>query len=285
MAIKVVDREERIVPSTVRDITKLKRVEEELATAQVEAAQVRKLAAMGKLVVDVAHEVNNRLTAILMTSSFALGKIDEGDPCKLDLETINEEALYIRDIVKNLLDFARPSRGRVKEVDLNSVVQSSVALLQHQMELQGIKFRKDYASEALRVMVDENQMSEVFHNLLTNALDAMPQGGCLTIKVRRQNGHATAEFRDTGVGIPPENLNQIFEPFFTTKGDGNGTGLGLSISYNIVNKFGGRIEAKSQVGKGSTFIVSLPLAVALSRQCQPMVGQSSKIRILSEGQA
>lgn len=285
MAIKVVDREERIVPSTVRDITELKRVEEELATAQVEAAQVRKLAAIGKLVVDAAHEVNNRLTAILMASSFALGQIDEGDPCKLDLETINEEALYIRDIVKNLLDFARPSRGRVKEVDLNSVVQSSVALLQHQMELQGIKFRKDYASEALRVMVDENQMSEVFHNLLTNALDAMPQGGCLTIKVRRQNGHATAEFRDTGVGIPPENLNQIFEPFFTTKGDGNGTGLGLSISYNIVNKFGGKIEAESQVGKGSTFIVSLPLAVALSRQCQPMVGQSSKIRILSEGQA
>lgn len=285
MAIKVVDREERIVPSTVRDITELKRVEEELATAQVEAAQVRKLAAIGKLVVDVAHEVNNRLTAILMASSFALGQIDKGDPCKLDLETINEEALCIRDIVKNLLDFARPSRGRVKEVDLNSVVQSSVALLQHQMELQGIKFRKDYASEALRVMVDENQMSEVFHNLLTNALDAMPQGGYLTIRVRRQNGHATAEFRDTGVGIPPENLNQIFEPFFTTKGDGNGTGLGLSISYNIVNKFGGRIEAKSQVGKGSTFIVSLPLAVALSRQCQPMVGQSSKIRILSEGQA
>ena len=126
------------------------------------------------------------------------------------------------------------------------------------MELQGIKFRQDYTGKTLKVLVDESQMLQVFHNLLTNALDAMPQGGCLTINTRGRNGVVIAEFTDTGVGIPAKDLNRVFEPFFTTKHDGNGTGLGLSISYNIVNKFGGKIEAKSQVGKGSTFIVSLP---------------------------
>lgn len=238
---------------------------EELATAQAEAEQMEKMAAIGKQAANVAHDVNHHLTAILLASSFALGQIDEENPCKLDLETINEEALRIRDIVRSLLDFARPSQGRVNEVALHSVVQSSKAPLHHQMELQGVKFREDYTSEALKVLVDETQISQVFHNLLTNALDAMPQGGCLTINTRRENGHAVVEFSDTGVGIPPEDISLIFEPFFTTKDNGKGTGLGLSISYNIVNKFGGTIEVESQVGKGSTFIVSLPLAVEQGR--------------------
>lgn len=259
--VKVVDEEKGTAPSPVRHVTERKRMWEELATAQAEATQAEKLAVIGKQAANAAHEINNALTAILMSSSFALEQIDESDPCRLDIETINAEALRIREIVKDILDFARPNREKVREVELNSVVQGLVSLLQRQMELQGIKFREDYTSKELKVSVDENRMSEVFHNLLTNALDAMPQGGCLTIRTRRENGHAIAEFTDTGVGIPPEYLNQVFEPFFTTKHGGKGTGLGLPISYDIVNKFGGNIEVESQLGKGSTFRVSLPVAV------------------------
>ncbi len=263
------------------DITERRRMEEELATAQAEAMQVKKLAAVGKLTANAAHEINNALTVILMASSFALEQSDEANPCRSDLETIKEEALRIRNIVRNLLDFARPSQGKVREVDLNSGIQSSVALLRHQVELQGVKFREDYASEPLKVLVDENQMSGVFHNLLINALDAMPQGGCLTIRTRRENGHVIAEFRDTGVGIPPDDLNRIFEPFFTTKHDADGTGLGLPISYNIVSKFGGKIEVESQPGKGSTFIVNLPTAVDKTMRANDWA--VFKERILGEG--
>lgn len=259
--VKVVDEEKGTAPSTVRHVTERKRMWEKLATAQAEAAQAEKLAVIGKQAANAAHEINNALTAILMSSSFALEQIDESDPCRLDIETINAEALRIREIVKDLLDFARPNREKVREVELNSVVQGLVSLLQRQMELQGIKFREDYTSKELKVSVDENRMSEVFHNLLTNALDAMPQGGCLTIRTRRENGYAIAKFTDTGVGIPPEHLNRVFESFFTTKHDGKGTGLGLPISYDIVKKFGGNIEVESQLGKGSTFRVSLPVAV------------------------
>lgn len=264
--VKVVDEGKGTAPSTVRHVTERKRMWEELATAQAEAAQAEKLAVIGKQAANAAHEINNALTAILMSSSFALEQIDESDPCRLDIETINAEALRIREIVKDILDFARPNREKVKEVELNSVVQGLVSLLQRQMELQGIKFSEDYTSKELKVSVDENRMSEVFHNLLTNALDAMPQGGCLTIRTRSENGHAIAEFTDTGVGIPPKYLNRVFEPFFTTKHGGKGTGLGLPISYDIVNKFGGNIEVESQLGKGSTFRVSLPVVVSKKKE-------------------
>ena len=258
MGIRLVDKEE-IAQSMVIDIAECQHVEES-AIAQAEAAHMEKLAALGKLAANAIHEINNALTVILMSSSFALEQIDEKNPCRLDVETIKQEALRIRKITRELLDYARPSQKRVKkEVDLNPVVQSLVALLQHSMKLQGIKFRKGYTSQALKVMVDEDQMSEVFHNLLTNAIDAMPQGGCLTVRTVRENGHAIAEFTDTGVGIPLENIDRVFEPFFTTKQAGKGTGLGLPISYDIVKKFRGNIEVESQLGKGSTFRVSLPL--------------------------
>jgi len=264
--VKAVGEERGTARSTVRHVTERKRMWEELATAQAEAAQSEKLAVIGKHAANAAHEVNNALTAILMSSSFALEQIDESDPCRLDIETINAEALRIREIVKDLLDFARPNREKAREVDLNSVVQGLVSLLQRHMELQGIKFREDYTSKELKVSVDKNRMSEVFHNLLTNALDAMSQGGCLTIRTRRQNGHAVVEFTDTGAGIPPEYLNRVFEPFFTTKYDGKGTGLGLPICYEIVSKFGGNIEVESQLGKGSTFRVSLPVVVSKKKE-------------------
>ncbi len=250
----------KLILSVRRDISERKQTEEELASAQAQAIQTDKLAALGRLAANVAHEINNPMTAILMASSFALEEIGEASPYKSELETINGEALRVRDIVKNLLDFARPSQGEIEEVDISSVVQNAMVLLGRQIEHQHIELKVDCTSQVLKVLVDKNQITQVCHNLLTNALDAMPQGGCLTISTRREKGYAVVRFTDTGAGIPPENLSRIFEPFFTTKRAAKGTGLGLSICHNIIDKYGGKIEVKSKVGKGSTFAVRLPLA-------------------------
>jgi len=228
---------------------------QKLQDAQAQLIQSEKLAAIGRLVANVAHEINNPLTGMLMASSLILEQIDDKDPHKLELETIKRETLRTRGIVKNLLDFARQSEGNIEKLDINSVVQSSVTLLQRQINQRGIEFIEDYANSVPKVRLDRNQMMQVFYNLIINALDAMPQGGSLTIRTRVEDKNIVIEFTDTGVGIPPENLEKLFEPFFTTKPHTQGIGLGLSISYSIVSQFGGNIKVKSKPRKGSTFSV------------------------------
>jgi signal transduction histidine kinase len=232
---------------------------EKLKNTQAQLIQAEKLAAIGRLAANVAHEINNPLTGVLMASSLLLEEVEQ-HPYKSELETIKRETLRARGIVKNLLDFARQSEGNLEEINLNQIVQSSVALLRRQIDLRGVELLDDYAPQVLEVSVDRNQIMQVFYNLITNALDAMPHGGSLTIRTKAEDDSATVEFTDTGVGIPAEYIDKIFEPFFTTKPEAKGTGLGLSISYNIVNQFGGKIEVDSQPGKGSTFKVRLPLS-------------------------
>jgi PAS domain S-box-containing protein len=230
-----------------------------LQDTQAQLTQAAKLAAIGRLAANMAHEINNPLTGILMASSVLDEQANKSDPRKQELQTITREALRARGIIRNLLDFARQSQAKVVEVDINELLQSSVSLLRHVMDMKGVEFVEHYSSEVLKVSVDRNQMMQVFYNLVTNALDAMPQGGKLTLATKAKEDYVLIEFTDTGVGISPKDMDRIFEPFFTTKLEAKGTGLGLSVSYNIVTAARGIIQVKSKPGKGSTFMVSLPI--------------------------
>jgi two-component system NtrC family sensor kinase len=237
-----------------------------LQDAQYQLMQAEKLAAIGRLAANIAHEINNPLTGILMASSVLAEEISPDDPKKSEMEVIKKESLCARGIVRNLLDFARQTEVKVVEVNINELVQGSVSLVRHAMDMKGVELIEHYSEEVLKVSVDRNQMIQVFYNLITNALDAMPQGGKLTLTTGTEEDCVLIEFKDRGVGIPRENIDKVFEPFFTTKPEARGTGLGLSVSYNIVVAFGGTIKVKSKPGGGSTFRVSLPIMKQVQKE-------------------
>jgi PAS domain S-box-containing protein len=243
-----------------RDVSERLKAENEIRRVQAQAVQADKLAAIGRLAFSVAHEVNNPLTVMLMSVSFLLEDTPEGDPRRPDLQSIHNEIMRIRTLVKGLLDFSRPSEGRIARVDLKDILQTTLALVAKSMEIRGITPRLDLPTQALLVNADRSQLTQVFHNLLINAMEAMPKGGSITITADVTGSAVTLHFTDTGSGISLENQKSIFEPFFTTKRDTGGTGLGLSISRNILERFGGTIGFVSTPGQGATFIVMLPAA-------------------------
>jgi two-component system NtrC family sensor kinase len=161
-------------------------------------------------------------------------------------------------IVKGLLDFAREDEPKKKPTDLNRVLEETLTLLVSQAAFHNIRIRQELAPDLPCVLTDASQIKQVFMNLVINASEAMPEGGDLVLSTRAANRHVEASFRDSGVGIAPENLTRIFDPFFSSKKGGHGTGLGLAVSYSIVERHGGEIEVESAPGRGATFIVRLP---------------------------
>jgi len=218
-----------------------------------------KLASIGRLAAGVAHEINNPLTGILTFSHLLLKKKSQDDPEREKLETIAQEATRCRSIVKGLLDFARQTAPEKKFADLNEVITYLLSLVEGHASFHNIKIIRELASPLPEVKVDVNQIQQVFMNIIINAQEAMPEGGNLTIKSSvTDDGFIEVKFTDTGCGIPEENIDKLFDPFFTTKKD-KGTGLGLAVSYGIIEAHQGNIEIQSQVGKGTTVTVRLPL--------------------------
>jgi PAS domain S-box-containing protein len=262
-----------------RDLTEKRRLELQLI-------QSAKMAALGEMAGGIAHEIRNPLA---ITSSAAQILLRKG----ADPELRNEAARKVHAaadraavIIENLLRFARPSGGMAECVDVNSAVEDTLSLIGHQMSLQSVEIQRRLAPQLPRVKGNDNQLQQVFMNIILNAYHAMPHGGELIIASGipvtpapalpdsapppAANPHAACDdrpgvevrFSDTGCGIPPENLSRIFDPFFTTMPVGVGTGLGLSIAYSIVRQHGGTIGVESEVGKGSIFTVQLPAAPA-----------------------
>ena len=174
------------------------------------------------------------------------------------MEALESEALRAQGIVRSLLDFARRDEPKKEEVEVNSLLQSVIPLAKLKTEASGVRLVEDYAQDMLKVDGDAEQLKQVFLNLATNAIDAMSDGGKLTILTKNQGEQVTILFSDTGKGIPPEYLPRIFDPFFTTKPKDKGTGLGLTVSLSIVESHDGTISVDSEQGKGSTFTVTLP---------------------------
>jgi signal transduction histidine kinase len=228
----------------------------QLQETQGQLVQSAKLAAIGELAAGVAHEINNPLTSILGFAELASWEMAPDDAGQQDLAVIVEEARRARDIVRNLLEFARQAEPLTEPADVNHLLGQALALIRSHVEKDGVLVEEEYAPDLGRIPLDAGRMKQVFLNLITNAAHAMPEGGRLMVSTARVGDEVAVRIADTGVGIPPQDLVRIFEPFFTTKP--SGTGLGLSVTLGIVQQHGGRIEVESEEGQGSMFTVWLP---------------------------
>jgi two-component system NtrC family sensor kinase len=224
-----------------------------------------KLKAVGTLTAGVAHELNNPINNIMITASLLQEDYtDLPETDRLDMvHDLVSEAERAQRIVRNLLDFARESEVEAQSLNMKDIVEATLRLAANQIKLAKVKVRGEVAQELPPVRGDRQQLEQVLLNLVLNALDAMPGGGTLTITIDRTQDRrfVAVSFRDTGAGIPEQNLGSIFDPFFTTKSKAKGTGLGLSVSLGIIKQHGGDIRVASREGEGSTFTVLLPVAM------------------------
>jgi len=237
-----------------------KREEEIRKLTEQHLMRSEKLASIGRLAAGIAHEINNPLTSVLTFSSLLLRKAEEGQREKLEI--IVKETTRCREIVRGLLNFARQSEPKKELCEVNRIIEAALSLTKNQLKVSEKKISVETELGDLpSVHIDPNQMLEVFVNIIINAVDAMPQGGTIRVHSARLKSEPFIEIRfsDTGCGIPKENLEKIFDPFFTTKEAGKGTGLGLAVIYGIVERHNGSIDVESEVGKGTTFIVKLPI--------------------------
>ena len=248
----------------------------QLSVAQHKLIQSDRLASLGQLSASVAHEINNPISGVL-NLSMLLRRILQEDgipPGRVEefrryLTQISEETARVGRIVTDLLAFSRRPSPQSSSSDLNKLVEKTLALLAHKLELGNAHVELQLGAELPPVACDASQIQQVVINLVMNAAEAMPGGGKIYVRTRleAQEDMAVFEVADTGVGIPAKNLSRIFDPFFTTKGEGKGVGLGLSVVYGIVEAHGGSIDVTSQLEQGTTFTVFLPLfAVAAAER-------------------
>ena len=236
------------------DITEKKQQNERFMLAD-------RLASIGELAAGAAHELNNPLTSVIGFSQLLMEK-DISDDIRQDLTFIHSEAQRAASITKNLLAFARKHKPVKRLNQINEIIEDVLKLRTYEHKIHDIKVEKQLAPDLPKSMVDYFQMQQVFFNIVINAEYFMTEAhkrGTLTITTEKENGTVIIKFTDDGPGIPLENLSQIFNPFFTTKVTGKGTGLGLSICHGVVSEHGGKIQARSQQGEGTTIFVELPI--------------------------
>ena len=243
---------------------KVKEKTQQLKEIYSHVNQIERIASLGKLSATVAHELNNPLEGILTYSKLIIKKlnnnVNDEDKKKIIqyLELIASESERCGNIVKNLLLFSRSGETNIAPNDLISILERSLMLINHHLQLHNIQLDKDFCCRYLEFDCDKNQIQQALVAILINAIEAMPEGGTLTVKVNCENNFVYIRITDTGVGIPQENINKIFEPFFSTKAGGKGTGLGLSVVYGIVKQHQGKIEVQSEVNKGTTVTLIFP---------------------------
>ncbi|RKY31258.1 MAG: hypothetical protein DRP74_05245 [Candidatus Omnitrophota bacterium] len=250
-----------------------RKLEQELKAAQLSLIQAAKMSAVGQLGAGVAHELNNPLGGILGYVQYVLGKIndpnfkmEEFQTCKKYLQYIEKESVRCKEIVESLLKFSRPSSPEFKLIDVREVVKDTLQILENQLSSNNITVETEFDSYVDKIMGNANQLQQVFTNLILNAQQAMVKDGKIWIRINNAVDTKTnlrkvnIEVQDTGCGIPAENVEKILEPFYTTKTDHKALGLGLSITYRIIQDHGGEIAIKSQINKGTTFIITLPVA-------------------------
>lgn len=236
-----------------------KRMEEEIRKSRLQ--QSEKMAAVGQLAAGVAHELNNPIAVILGFAQAARKRIDAASPISLPLASIEREAERCKNLVQGLLTFSRQNKGKMQEVDLDETVTSTLRIIEARARVKSVEVFTELGNPG-PAFGDKNQLQQVIVNLCNNAIDAMPAGGKLTVRTKKNPGEIAdriaLEIEDTGCGIPEEIRDKIFDPFFTTKEVGQGTGLGLSLAYEIIQKHKGSLELQSEVGRGTKFIILLP---------------------------
>jgi two-component system NtrC family sensor kinase len=238
---------------------------EQRSRAQHQVLHMEKMASLGTLAATVAHELNNPLAGILNYAKLvdrilADGAGRPGDPEEVQrfLRIIQQEAGRCGKIVRNFLLFSRQSGGEMVLQALNPVIEHALAIVRHHLEMGSVALIWEPLLGDDQIVCDAGQIQQALVDLFVNAVEAMPEGGTLTVGVRAVDDRLEIVVADTGMGIAADALPRIFEPFFTTKEKGSGAGLGLPVVYGIVERHGGRIDVESEVGKGTTFRLSLP---------------------------
>jgi PAS domain S-box-containing protein len=249
------------VTGFLRDFTKRRKEQQSLLLSQ-------RLASIGKLASEIAHEINNPLTSIL-TFAKLMKRIVNKDPFPEDrlgqlqnyIALLESETTRCGDIARNLLDFSRQGQIEIKETDIHEVLEKTLSILKHRAKLNEISINTSYAPDVPALLCDFKRLQQVFVNILWNAIESMPEGGSLDVATSYDSLEKVLEIsiQDSGCGIPEENIESIFEPFFTTKAEVKGVGLGLSVAYGIVRQHHGDIQVRSSLGKGTQFTIRLPV--------------------------
>lgn len=260
-AIVYHDEKEAATLGFFHDLRDTLKMEAELEKTQVQLLQAEKMSSLGELAAGIAHQLNNPLGGITLFTKLVMEEYDLPVGAKNDLKRIFRDAQRCSNIVKELLKFSRQTGNEMHLQDINHALTKTLLLVEDQTLFQNITIEKDFQESLPFIPVDIQKIKHVFMNIILNAADAMDGEGVLSISTRLGplKDRVMIKIRDTGTGIPEEILLKIFDPFFTTKEQGKGTGLGLSLAYRIVEDHGGKINAESQVGCGTTFNIELLL--------------------------
>ena len=235
----------------LRDLRERDRLQQQLLQSQ-------RLAGLGQLAAGVAHELRNPLGVMNTSLYYLREKLKDSDPkIKEHLDMIKQEISQSQKIITSLLDFSRESNSQVEPVDIEETLEETLMSVQQKISAQNIKVTKNH-KRGLKALANRDSLKQAFTNVILNAIDAMKDGGELGVRARNNGNRIVIEISDTGCGIPKEIMSDIYNPFFTTKQVGEGVGLGLSLTYSILERYNGTIEAESEDGKGSTFTLTLP---------------------------
>ena len=230
----------------------------ELKKTQKQLIHIERLAALGQLSAKLAHEINNPLGIIKNYLTILCRSLKEKDARKEYIRSIKGEVDRISRIIKQLFEFHRPKKEKPCEVNLLSLLNETLNLVEDQFSQKNITIMRDLCKKVPLISAYPDQLKQVFLNLLMNSKEFMPEGGTVRVNLSSKKDCLKIEFADTGTGIPQQNLNRIFDPFFTTKSEDKGLGLGLWICYGIISKHGGTISAKNRERGGASFVISLP---------------------------
>ncbi|OQY25801.1 MAG: hypothetical protein B6I34_01530 [Anaerolineaceae bacterium 4572_32.1] len=256
-----------VVESKLRRMRKLEaKSEEKLQKLSEQLSHADRLATVGKMVSEFVHEIKNPLTAITAYAQFVQRRMVQQNESETaeDMDRIVRQARRITKMAEDILGYTRKEALRTEAVDIHHLLDEVLTFISFRLKKQNIVLETQYASNMPQLVIDPDQMEQVFLNIIINAGQAMKTGGTLTINTSwLHDGHdapaARISFTDTGIGIPPENMERLFEAYFTTRSSEQGTGLGLYVCKNIIEKHKGHIEVESEVGHGSTFHVYLPV--------------------------
>ncbi len=243
-----------------KDLRERLKMEERLREAQLQLMQSEKLAAMGRLTSQIAHELNNPIYGIMNTLELLKTEIPQESKRRRVLEMSLSETQRLSEMLRNMLRFSKPDEEVQRAIDINELLEGIAIFMDKQMREENIDIEVRFEEEIPKVMGSANQLRQVLLNIIRNAKEAMPQGGILSLETVRENKRVIIRIRDTGIGIPEEVRDKIFEAFFTTKHKVKGVGLGLSVCYGIIKDHGGEIRVESEEGRGTTFSIILPAA-------------------------
>jgi PAS domain S-box-containing protein len=242
-----------------KDLRERLKMERELREIQQALLQSEKLAAMGRLTSQIAHELNNPIYGIMNTLELLKTEIPPESKRRRILDLSLSEIQRLSEMLRNMLSFSKPEEEKRRPIKIDELIEGILLVMEKQMRESNIQVETSFDPEIPEIMASTNQMRQVMLNILKNAKEAMPKGGVLTVRTGKEDNKILVQIQDTGIGIPEDIRDKIFEAFFTTKQKVKGVGLGLSVCYGIIKDHGGEIKVESEEGKGTTFVITLPI--------------------------